>query len=71
MRKPEFDRRAIEPHYAFLERLREEGRLQLAGPFTDQSGGAYLMRAGDYAEARKLADEDPVHIHGLVAGDRA
>ena len=61
MRKPEFDPAAIEPHSAFLQRLREEGRLQLAGPFIDKSGGAYLIRAGDHAEARKLADQDPVH----------
>lgn len=63
-RRPGFDREVIEAHYAFLSRLREEGRLQLAGPFSDKSGGAYLLRADSFAEARALADQDPVHRLG-------
>ncbi len=60
-RTPHFQPAVIEPHYAFLERLRQEGRLELAGPFTDKSGGAYVIRAASLEEARALAHSDPVH----------
>jgi uncharacterized protein YciI len=60
-RTPQFQPSVIDAHYAFLERLRAEGRLELAGPFTDKSGGAYLIRAASLEEARALAFSDPVH----------
>jgi uncharacterized protein YciI len=34
-RKPTFEASVIEKHYAFLDRLRLEGTLEMAGPFTD------------------------------------
>jgi uncharacterized protein YciI len=64
MRTPEFDPAKSDDHRAFLDRLRKQGRLELAGPFTDHSGGAYLLDAGDMAEATALAHEDPLHTSG-------
>lgn len=64
LRRPGFDPAAIEPHYAFLDRLRLAGQLELAGPFTDRSGGAYLLRADDLEAARAIAMTDPVHTTG-------
>lgn len=64
LRTPDFQSSAIEPHYAFLDQLRKEGRLELAGPFTDKSGGAYLIRANDINEAKAIAFSDPVHTSG-------
>ena len=55
IRKPEFQPSVIEKHYTFLEQLRQHEKLELAGPFTDKSGGAYLLRAHDFEEARSLA----------------
>jgi hypothetical protein len=44
MRNPQFDATLIAAHGAFLDDLRRQGRLELAGPFSDGSGGAYLLR---------------------------
>jgi uncharacterized protein YciI len=60
-RTPQFQTSVIDEHYAFLYRLRHEGKLELAGPFTDKSGGAYLIRAANLEEARALAFSDPVN----------
>jgi len=61
IRTPQFDPSVIEAHYAFLESLRRQGKLELAGPFTDKSGGAYLLRAANIDEANALAFSDPLH----------
>ncbi len=61
-RTPQFQTAVIDDHYAFLERLRQQGRLELAGPFTDKTGGAYVIRAANLEEARTLAYSDPVHV---------
>lgn len=60
-RTPQFQPSVIEAHYAFLDELRQEGKLELAGPFTDKSGGAYLIKAASLEEAKALAFSDPVH----------
>lgn len=64
MRKPQFDPAVIPAHYAFLEELREGGVLEQAGPFTDESGGAYVIRADSFDEALAIAHRDPVHVRG-------
>lgn len=60
-RTPQFKSTVIDEHYEFLDRLRQQGQLELAGPFTDKSGGAYLIKAANLEEARALAFSDPVH----------
>jgi len=60
-RTPQFQASVIDEHYAFLDGLRQRGRLELAGPFTDKSGGAYVIKASNLDEARALAFNDPVH----------
>ncbi|WP_242108695.1 YciI family protein [Luteimonas aquatica] len=64
LRKPSFDPAVIQPHYAFLDTLREKGQLELAGPFADKSGGAYLLRADSLEAALAIAHADPVHVSG-------
>lgn len=61
MRTPQFQPSAIAPHQAFLETLRQNGQLELTGPFTDKSGGAYLLKAENLAAAQALAFSDPLH----------
>lgn len=63
IRTPQFQTSVIDEHYAFLDRLRQEGKLELAGPFTDRSGGAYLLKAANLEEARALAHGDPLHTN--------
>jgi len=60
-RTPQFDPSVIVAHYAFLDGLRKEGKLEFAGPFTDKTGGAYLLRAANMDEAKAVAYSDPVH----------
>jgi uncharacterized protein YciI len=67
LRTPAFDAGLIAAHAAFLDDLRAAERLELAGPFADQSGGAYLMRAESLDQARELAFGDPLHAAGASA----
>ncbi|MFK2903633.1 hypothetical protein ISP17_06645 [Dyella ginsengisoli] len=64
LRRPVVDPAAIEAHMVFLDALRTEGRVERSGPFADKSGGAYLLRAADLAEARALVARDPAHTSG-------
>ena len=47
-----------------LNPVRAGGSLELAGPFGNQPGGAYLLRAPSLDEARRIAHEDPAHTSG-------
>ncbi|WP_426689390.1 YciI family protein [Rhodanobacter ginsengiterrae] len=64
MRRPELDLAVVPRHLAYLDGLREQGHVELSGGFSDQSGGAYLLRANDLAEATTLAHDDPAHRSG-------
>ena len=44
--------------------LKTAGKLEAFGPFTDKSGGAYLVRAESLQDARALAFADPVYLTG-------
>ncbi len=59
-----FDPQVIEPHYEFLRELLAQEILELFGPFTDKSGGAYMINAANLEEATKIAHRDPVCISG-------
>ena len=62
MRLPEFDQQMIPAHYRFLDDLRDRSLLEQAGPFTDKSGGAYVLQAESLEEARRLAKQDPLAL---------
>jgi uncharacterized protein YciI len=64
MRRPQFDPAVVPAHQRFLDELRAQGRVERSGPFGDRSGGAYLLRAGDQAEAHAIAARDPAHVSG-------
>lgn len=64
LRTAQFQRAAIAPHQAFLQQLRQQEQLVLAGPFTDQTGGAYLLRVESLAQAQAIAATDPLHTTG-------
>ena len=50
-----------EKHLANIQRLAGEGKLLLAGPFTDNGDlrGMFVFTVGSLEEARALADTDP------------
>lgn len=64
MRNPGFQVAAGEDHKAFLATLAERGLLDMTGPFTDGTGGAYLLRAADLETATQIAHGDPLHVTG-------
>lgn len=64
MRRAEFDPAVVPHHQQFLEELRAQNRNEMSGPFGDKSGGAYLLRAADMAEALAIAQRDPAHTSG-------
>ena len=64
MREPAFDASVIEPHREFMAALREQGRLERSGAFSDKSGGAYVLLAPDLDAATALAHADPLHRVG-------
>lgn len=63
MRKPHFDASHVAAHYDFLRSLRDDRVLEQAGPFTDKSGGAYVIRAESLEQARAIAGRDPLAVH--------
>jgi uncharacterized protein YciI len=67
MRRPEFDPDVVPAHYRFLDDLRDRSLLVEAGPFTDKSGGAYVLRAASLEEARSLAEQDPLALRQCSA----
>ena len=51
-------------HMAHLTAMGESGKMVVAGPFADQADPAYrgvcIYRVGSVAEARALAEQDPI-----------
>jgi uncharacterized protein YciI len=64
VRTPAFKASAGDAHQAFLAEVIANGQLEMTGPFTDGSGGAYLLRAPDLAAATAIAHRDPLHTSG-------
>lgn len=61
---------ALPEHLAHQVRIEKEGILFAAGPLFDENGetpaaGMIVVRARDFAEARAIADRDPMHARGL------
>lgn len=52
-------------HLANLEPLNRQGKVLLAGPFTDQAGSLIIIEAPSLADAQKFAAEDPYTVHGV------
>lgn len=67
MRRPAFNTGVVQPHLEFLEALRGQGKLEMTGGFSDQSGGAYVLQAGSLQEAEAIAAEDPLATTGASA----
>lgn len=54
-----------ESHMAYMAKLKAEGRLRMAGRFTDGKGGLYILVTESLEAARRLSDADPYHASGL------
>lgn len=64
MRRPECDSAVVPLHRQFLQSLRDEGRNEMSGGFSDKSGGAYLLRAESMDAAWEIVRRDPAHTSG-------
>ena len=53
-----------QPHREWLDAQHRAGRMLFSGPTTDGSLGVYVLLAPDIDAARRLAGEDPYHVHG-------
>jgi hypothetical protein len=51
-------------HLEYLDKLYKEGKVVMAGPFTDKKGGMVIYRADSLEEAKALAEADPVVASG-------
>ncbi|MGG1396726.1 YciI family protein [Bacillus salipaludis] len=60
-RKPSFTGSYIQGHREFLQSLREQQLLIMAGGFEDQTGGAYVVTADSLEEAKSLVSKDPMN----------
>lgn len=48
-------------HVDYLTKLKNSGKLMMAGKFSDGSGGLYVLVADTLNEALYLANADPYH----------
>lgn len=64
MRTPQFQQSIIGAHKEYLAQLNSDGLLELAGPFTDKTGGAYVIKVEDLKTAQAIAFSDPIHTSG-------
>ena len=61
-------RKIQEGHMANIRKMGTEGKLVIAGPFTDNSDlrGLYVFRAGSIEEAKALVESDPAVQSGRL-----
>lgn len=59
---------AVRPrHREFLSGLAEQGKVAIAGPLADGSGGVFLVEAADLDDLHAMIDQDPYYTEGVVA----
>ena len=67
---PEEMQAVLPMHLSYQKEMEALGRLYLAGPLSDPSGeqmsggGLIIYRASSLAEAREIAENDPMHAQG-------
>lgn len=55
-----------EEHAVFIDRLFDEGRIVLGGPYADYSRALVVVQAQDSGEVRDLFREDPWARNGIL-----
>ncbi len=53
-------------HAEFMDRLFDQGRIVLGGPYADASRVLIIVNAGDRAEAGTLLRDDPWTTRGIL-----
>ena len=52
-------------HRDYLRKLLNQGKLALAGPFSDDSGGLFVYEVDSSEAASAIVAEDPFSINGV------
>ncbi|WP_139491198.1 YciI family protein [Brevibacillus dissolubilis] len=60
----ELNTRTRPAHLAYINELFLEGKVVMAGPFTDKLGGMVIYKADSMEEAKALAEKDPAVTEG-------
>jgi uncharacterized protein YciI len=73
-RVPDGDKRKamFEGHFANIQRLSNEGKLVLAGPFRDSPEGwrgLFVFAVSEIEEAKRLTATDPVIVNGEMVAE--
>lgn len=56
----------LDEHVAYLRDLHAAGKVLMAGPFVDGSGGMTILRTDSEREAAELAAKDPSVIQRIL-----
>ncbi|MDP4086790.1 MAG: YciI family protein [Bacillota bacterium] len=59
-RTSSFNEAFIQPHYDYLNKLKETNQLVTYGPFSDGKGGAYVIKSESLEEAIEIGHSDPL-----------
>lgn len=64
IRDPELNQAVRPAHLAYIAKLHQDGKVLLAGPFHDGSGGMVIYQNVTESEALSLAEGDPIIASG-------
>jgi uncharacterized protein YciI len=59
-------KKCSDDHLDYLKNLQKSGNLKIAGKFTDETGGMYMLLANNDDEAHTFAKNDPYYINNLI-----
>jgi len=59
-------KKCSDDHLDYLRNLQKSGNLKIAGKFTDETGGMYMLLANNDDEAHNFAKNDPYYINNLI-----
>jgi uncharacterized protein YciI len=54
-------------HREYLRALADQGRVAVAGPLGDGTGGLTLYQADDEAHLEETISQDPYYLEGVIA----
>lgn len=61
---PDLNAKVRPAHLAYIDDLYKQGKVVMAGPYTDKQGGLVIYKAASPEEALELAKADPVVKEG-------
>lgn len=64
--KPTAEQSYIFQHAIYIQNLFNEGKIILAGPFDDHTGGTSFIEVNDEEEAREVMNNDPIVMNKTV-----